>query len=176
MSYQMLSGLAGFGAVAMAFNADAVWADCLAGSSCKTGKEPTCGASKRCGQSIQAALNALGYGPLTVDGQIGTGTMAAIKRFSMDNGFGSLTWPTKPMVIKMGELLAAGEKPGPGPVVESHVVNGEFVPGAAPGGGMSTGMSTGLALGLGAIALVGVGALALMAKKKGGKASTTVRI
>lgn len=181
MSYLMLSGMGAiaFGAAVMEFNAEAVWADCLAGSSCKTGKESTCGASKRCGQQVQAALNALGYGPLTVDGQIGTGTIAALKRFSADNGFGTASWPTKPMLIKMEELLKAGEKPGPGPAVESHVVGGEIVPGAAPGGGiMGAGMSTGLALGLGAIALVGVGALAFFAKKKGGppSKSATVRI
>lgn len=180
MSYMMLSGfggiaLGGFGA-ASSFSAEAVWTDCLAGSSCKTGKEPTCGASKRCGQSVQAALNALGYGPLTVDGQIGPASMSAIKKYSLDNGFGALVWPTKAMLIKMEEQLSKGEKPGPGAAIDSHVVGGEFVPGSGPGGLVSTmGMSTGMMLGLGALALVGVGVLALIAKKKRGAPGGTTK-
>jgi peptidoglycan hydrolase-like protein with peptidoglycan-binding domain len=175
MSYMALTGYSGgccggFGA-SIDFNADAVWSDCLAGSAGNNA------AGKRCGQAIQAALNQLGYGPLTVDGQIGPATIAAIKRFAADNGFGNATWPTKPMLIKMQELLAAGEKPGPGAAVESHIVGGEVIPGSAPGTGVSkAGMGIGLALGIGAVALVGIGAIAIMSKKKGASKSTSTSI
>lgn len=172
MSYLMLSG---FGDVAPPiptggsgqvfgpdnFNAEAIWVDCLAGSGGNNA------AGKRCGQAVQMALNKLGYGPLVVDGQIGSGTIAAIKRFSADNGFGTATWPTKPMLIKMEELLKAGQKPGPGAAIDAHVVGGEVVPGSGSSSGLSTaGMGLGLALGIGAVALLGIGAIAVMAKKK----------
>jgi putative peptidoglycan binding protein len=177
MSYFMMSqamngfgGCCGFGAVASGgggiastFNADAIWNDCLQGA------PPTSNnaAGKRCGQAVQAALNQLGYGPLTVDGQIGSGTMAAIKRFSQDNGFGSANWPTHAMLLKMEELLKAGQTPGPNAPVETHKVGDEYVPGAGPGGGAAkAGLSTGMMIGIGALALLAVGGLAIMAKKK----------
>jgi len=114
------------------------------------------------------ALNKLGYGPIATDGQIGSGTIAALKSFGNDNGFANLTWPTEASIIKMQELIEAGEKPGPGAAVESHVVGGEVVPGATPGTSRA-GLSTGLMVGIGALVLVGIGALALTAKKKSGE-------
>lgn len=173
MSYYMIpshpamatGGLMGFGAFgATDFNPSLVWADCEAGASGNNA------AGKNCGMAIQMALNKLGYGPLTVDGQVGKNTIAALKQFGIDNGFGAITWPTKAAVIKMDELMRAGATPGPSAPIESHVVGGEVVPGAAPGSGVlaKAGITSGTALAIGAVALVGIGALALMAKKKKG--------
>ncbi len=157
-------GLRGFGAAGTDFNADAVWSDFLAGSSGNNA------AGKRATQSIQAALNQLGYGPLTLTGVIDSALQGALKKFSGDNGFGSANWPTKPMVVKMEELLRAGESPGPNEPVASHKVGDEFIPGVDPTTGKSglatAGMSTGMMIGIGALAVAGIGLLAVMAKKK----------
>lgn len=158
-----LLGMGAFGATD--FNASLIWADCLKGA------PPTKdnAASKRCGQAVQMALNELGYGPLTVDGELGTQSIAAIKKFSLDNGFGSQNWPTQAMLIKMGQLLAAGETPGPSTPIVHHVVDGQVIPGAAPGSGISIAgakMSTGTMVAIGAIGAVAIAAIAIMAKKK----------
>jgi peptidoglycan hydrolase-like protein with peptidoglycan-binding domain len=172
MSYYAMNGYGsvgccGLGAVGgSSFNAEAIWADCAIGQTNNA-------AGKRCGQAVQVALNALGYGPLDTDGAVGTKTMAAIRRFSGDNGFGTANWPTKAMLYKMEELLRAGQKPGPANAVEAHKVGDEWVPGADPKavgtGTAKAGMSTGLMVGIGAVALLAVGGLALMAKKKPGE-------
>ena len=168
MSYYMLSGLGrfamkGFGAID--FNASTVWSDWLAGAS------GNAAAGKRAASNIQAALNQLGYGPIGVDGAFGSGSLAAWARFANDNGTGDAKWPTQVGIDKMGEVVAAGGAPGGGPVVESHIVNGQFVPGPAPGAApigtpaAKAGM-TGTQIGLLVAALVVVGGLAVMAKKK----------
>lgn len=180
MSYYAMNGLGavgccGLGAVSgggggTSFSAEAIWPDCLSGSRGNNA------AGKRCGQAVQVALNALGYGPLATDGQIGPATMSALKRFSADNGFGSANWPTKAMLHKMEELLKAGQKPGSGEAIEAHKVGDEWVPGVDPktGAGVAkAGMSTGLMVGIGAVALLAVGGLALMAKKKSEPAKAT---
>lgn len=156
-----LLGMGAFGATD--FNASLIWSDCQKGAAGDNA------AGKRCGQAVQMALNELGYGPLVVDGQVGGGTQAAIKKFSLDNGFGSQNWPTQAMLIKMGQLLAAGETPGPSTPIVHHVVDGQVIPGAAPGSGISIAgakMSTGTMVAIGAIGAVAIAAIAIMAKKK----------
>lgn len=66
MSYYELGpqALQGFGA-SDSFSAGAAWSDCVSGG------QGNAAAGKRCGQAVQVALNALGYGPLVVDGQMG---------------------------------------------------------------------------------------------------------
>ncbi len=177
MSYNGLRGLGsyyamnGFGACcgggvgafgAIDFDAAQVWSNWTAGASGNNA------AGKTAAQNVQAALNQLGYGPITVDGQFGAGSLAAWKKFANANGV-EATWPDQAGILKLGEMVKSGGNPGGGTQVESHVVGGQFVPGPAAGQAAissKAAMSTGTMLGIGAIVLVGIGALAIVAKKK----------
>lgn len=161
MSYFGMQGLgavgccAGFGAID--FNGPSVAADWLAGGS----------RAAVAAKMIQAGLNQIGYGPLTVDGQFGAGSLSAWKRFASDNGVNA-SWPDQAGILKLGEQVAAGGNQGGGPLVESHISGGQFVPGAAPGAtpiGKAS-LSTGAMIGIGALAVAGVAFLAVAAKKK----------
>lgn len=167
MSYYMMDNalvpMSGFGMFygfgAIDFNAEAVWSDWVKGGA----------SANRAAKSIQAGLNQLGYGLLNVDGIFGPKSRAALKAFSLDNGFGSQDWPTKPILLKMAELIKTGTITGPSAPVESHIVGGEFVPGPAPGAkplSAKAGLTTGQMLGIGALVLVGIGALAVLSKPK----------
>jgi peptidoglycan hydrolase-like protein with peptidoglycan-binding domain len=138
------------------FDGAQVWSDFAAG-----GAQGTTAA-----QSIQAALNQLGYGPLTVDGQFGAASLAAWARFATDNGTGDGSWPSQVGVLKLGDAVAAGGDPGGGPIILQHVEDGQIVPGAAPGGATTASSLTGMQIGLlvGAVAIVG--ALVLVSKHK----------
>jgi peptidoglycan hydrolase-like protein with peptidoglycan-binding domain len=48
---------------------------------------------------IQTALNRIGYGPLPVDGNAGSETLDAIRRFELDNGM--------PVTGQVGDALVA---------------------------------------------------------------------
>lgn len=90
-------------------------------------------AGQKANKEIAAALNALGYGPIPVDGTISW--KGAYARFLSDHnltkgpGFGI----TRQALLAMKRDLEAGEKPGPAPPVEYEKVNGEHVP-KTPGG------------------------------------------
>ncbi len=141
------------------FNASSVWTDWVAGA------PPTNdnAAGARAAKAIQAGLNEIGYGPIAVDGQFGSGSIAAWNKFANANSVPT-DWPTQVGVTKLGEQIAAGGNQGGGTVSDYHIVNGQYVPGAAPGtskAGMSSTM-----IGIGIAALVGIGILAIVAKKK----------
>ena len=163
MSYYMLSGLG-----AIDFNADTVWSDFLHGASGDNA------AGKRATQTISAALNQLGYGLVPMGGDVGT-IGPYYKRFVQENGVtpspNGAGWPTQAGIIKLGEMVAAGGAPGGQPVVEFHQTpSGQFVSGQKPGtaaiGTAKAGM-TGMQMGLLAVAaIVLVGGLAVMSKKK----------
>lgn len=154
----LMQAAAGFGAID--FNGPAVWSAWKAGGA--SGAEAA--------RSIQAALNQLGYGPLTVDGQFGGGSLAAWKRFANANGTGDAAWPSQTGILKLGEMVAVGGNQGGGPIVESHIVAGQFVPGAAPGtspiGTSKAAMTSGEKIGLVVAGVAVVAALAIVAKKK----------
>jgi hypothetical protein len=158
--------LAAFGAT-FDFNAQSTWADWKSGASGNNA------AGARAAKNIQAGLNAIGYGPLTVDGQFGNSSFAAWNRFAREQG-ATENQITQAGLIKLQELTSAGDPVGGGQVVASHVVGGEFVSGAAPGSGSSK-ASMGMMLGVGALVLVGVGALALMSKKKTSTSPTAAK-
>jgi peptidoglycan hydrolase-like protein with peptidoglycan-binding domain len=164
MSYYAMEGLgaitqaaagvtwaaAGIGAID--FNAASVWSDWQAGGA----------SGATAAKYIQAALNQLGYGPLTVDGQFGSASLAAWARFANQNGTGDASWPTQVGIDKLGEAVVAGGTPGGGPAVESHIVGGQFVPGPAPGAGLSTGAM----IAIGVVAVAGVAGIAYAMKKR----------
>jgi hypothetical protein len=153
MSYYMLNGLG-----QVDFNAPAVWSDWQAGGAS--------GASAA--KLIQAALNQLGYGPLTVDGQFGSGSLAAWGRFANDNNTGDAAWPSQVGILKLGDAVTAGGTPGGGPAVLSHVEDGQIVPGASAGGGATKAGMSGMSVGLVVAGLAAVGALVYFSRKKGG--------
>ena len=160
-----LEGYDGFGAVS-SFNAAAVWADWVAGA-----KDNAAG--KRSADAIRAALGSLGYGPFTFGVPWTQSTDSEYGRFATENGVPKpaglpMWWPSKVGLIKLGERVAQGGTPGGGTPQLTHVVGGEVVPGGGPGGEPAKAdISTGLAIGIGAVALIGIGIIAVMAKKKG---------
>lgn len=164
MSYyqmQPMSGFAGLGCCGMGgidFNAGSVWSDWLAGAS------GNAAAGKRAAQSVQAALNQIGYGPLSVDGQFGKGSVSAWARFASDTGVGG-SWPTQAGIIKLGEQVNKGGDQGGGGVIESHVVAGQFVPGAASPLVAAAKFPGGM-LGVGALVIAGIIGIVVISKKQ----------
>lgn len=168
----------GFGAVS--FSADALWSDWLAGAGGNNA------AGKRAADTLRAALGQLGYGPVAVGGMFadsssgGALDKAAYGKFVSDNGVSPTPgmpayWPNKAGIIKLAELVKAGGNPGGGEVQEFHDAGGTIVAGAAPGAKplATASLSTGMMVGIAAAAVLGIGALALFAKKKGPGSSTS---
>jgi peptidoglycan hydrolase-like protein with peptidoglycan-binding domain len=56
-------------------------------------------------KKIQHALSELGYGPLTVDGLMGTNTAAALKRFELDRGL-PITGEANPQTLERLEMVS----------------------------------------------------------------------
>lgn len=155
-------GFAGFGAVT--FDAQQVWSDWQAGGT----------RGNNAASAIQAALNQIGYGPISVDGQFGAGSQAAWNKFAAANGVPG-TWPTEVGVLKLGDQVAQGGNQGGGTVVDYHIEDGKYVPGSAPGT-QKAGLGT---LGMiGIVALIAIGGAALLAKKKkqGTSSSTAMQL
>lgn len=156
--------MSGFGAAKDTFSPDAVMADIAITNTCwgpgGTGKASgACNAaSQRASNDIAVALNALGYGPIPVDGSLKW--QSAYNQFLSDHGLekGPGLGVTKQALLKMQQLLQQGKTPGPGEVVEHEKVGGEFVP-------VDKGIGrAGLALGL--LAVAAVGGIALVASRK----------
>lgn len=145
-------GLMGLGS--SDFNAPSVWSDWVAGSA------GNASAGKRAGQAIQNGLNSIGYGPIAVDGQFGSGSISAWNRFAVANGVPK-DWPTQAGVIKLGEQLDKGGNQGGGGVQVSHIVDGQYIPGAS-----ASSTRASMLMGLGIVAVIGIGIIAIAAKKK----------
>lgn len=158
----IFAGLAAFGAID--FNADLVWQDWLAGAG---GNQA---AGMRAANSIRAALAQLGYGTVSMSASWGTSQdKAAYSKFVSQQGVAPSPngswWPTKPGVLRLGQLVAAGGTPGGGPSIDYQVIDGEFV---QQGGPKGAGIPMWAALGA-----VGVAAFLIIRGKqrKGGEPS-----
>jgi hypothetical protein len=153
----------GFGMTPDEFNPAAVLADWKAGGL----------AGKRASNVIKAALDQLGYGPMSTSAG-GEFTQADYGRYNaMARATGT---PTQFFSMEgftaMRNLLSKGGTPGGGPPIVSVVTpdGGRIVGGAA--GAKLAGMSTGMKIGLAAAAAALIGAVAFAAKKrKGGGAA-----
>lgn len=179
MSYA-LARFGGFGAMglgAISFLADEVWSNWVAGGA----------SANLAADSIRAALSQIGYGPFQMGVAWGSGTDKAEYGRAVDEQGIPATpgmpkwWPNKGAMIKLEELVKAGDNVGGGPVTEYHIVDNKVVSGKSPAqiaaekkavasnknAGLSTaGMTTGAWVGIGVAALAVVGGLALLAKKK----------
>lgn len=85
-------------------------------------------AGQQANKEIAVALNALGYGPIAVDGSISW--QAAYSRFLADNGLtkGPGFGITNQALLTMKAQLDAGETPGPNTPTEYEKVGGEYIP------------------------------------------------
>lgn len=124
-------------------------------------------------KDVQAALNEIGYGPLVVDGQFGAGSVAAWTRFVNDNPPLTGTWPDQPGIDKLAEKLNQGGNQGGGGVILEHTDGGVIVSGADPNALFGGKLSRNAMIGIGAAVLLGIGALALMSKKKTSTTTST---
>jgi len=163
-----------YGLGAVEFNAGTVWQDWLAGAKGDNA------AGMRAANAIRAALSQLGFGATTMGVSWGSSQdKAAYGAFASKEGIPAppglpLWWPSQTGIIKLEELVKAGQTVGAQPVTEFHEVAGKMVPGPAPGVApvvarpavAKAGLTTGQMLGLGALALVAVGAIALLARRK----------
>ncbi len=174
---------AGFGALADTFNAQTVWADVQAGSACyeKPPRSTNIGACNVAGaratREIQAALNELGYGPIAVDGQWGSGTRSKWLRFLSDAKLppGPGEGISLQGLMHMERQLQGNKKPGPGEKIAFEKVNGEFVP--KEGGISVAGLSGGpLLLAAALVGVVGYGVYKTAKKRRGmgGKPTTAL--
>lgn len=140
-------------------------------AACKSAQSACNFAASRANKEIAAALNALGYGPIAVDGSLSW--QGAYSQFLADNGLtkGPGYGITRQALLTMKQQLEAGESPGPNEPTTYKKVNGEFVP--TNGGVGIAGMSTGTLV-LAAVAIGGLGYLAYQAgKKKKGRRSSS---
>jgi hypothetical protein len=154
----------GFGAIE--FDAATVWQDWYAGAPEGGGNNA---AGKRAAQKLQAALDQLGYGPLTVDGKWGKLSGTALQAFSRQfnttvNCGAGVCYPTQDAIAAIGVALGSGKTPGRAtPIVYDETSPGVYVErdvGAKP-------KMAGMAMaGVAALVVVAVGALVLGAKKK----------
>ncbi len=148
---------------------------------------PMCGGAK----NVQNALNDLGYGPLVVDGDIGSGTQRAMAAFCAARGIPKSTWPYAPFCAALKQALvekeaadaaaaqaaaaAAAQTQGGGGVDPQGLVQGgggAVDPGQAggavdPAAGSSSGLSTEtmVIIGVGAVVVLALGAM-LMSRGK----------
>jgi hypothetical protein len=168
-------GCSGFGATST-LNVSAVLADiatsdkCYGPSPVKGFSTGTCNAAAaRANKEIAVALNALGYGPMAVDGstswQSGYASFLAANGLVAGPGYGI----TAQALTLMNQQLVAGDKPGPGEVVGYKKVNGEYIPTGDKA--INVAGLSGTPLLLAALAVGGVGYLVYRAskKKKGGR-------
>jgi len=191
--HQVYAGYGAFGSVAQDFNANQVWADVQLGGSCYTpgnanytacqAEPQACGKCNYAGgkatNMIRAALNELGYGPLTM-GNVpwGEGNPgAAWKRFLSDHNMapGPGLGVSLDGLILMEKLLKEGAKPGPGAAQEYEKKNGTFIP--VTNGESKAGITSGTLL-LAALVVGGIGYAAYKVgqKKKGGGSSRAMTL
>lgn len=62
------------------------------------------------GKVLQQSLNQLGYGPIAVDGQVGSGTITAMKRFCAAYGVPPAAWPNAQICGAIKAALAEQEQ------------------------------------------------------------------
>jgi hypothetical protein len=150
-------------------------AGAMAGSTQCTAAQGRCNAAgQRANKEIAAALNALGYGPIPVDGTLGW--RGAYNAFLADHGLtkGPGFGITRQALLTMKSKLDQGEAPGPATPEKYKKVNGELIP---ENGDARAGISSGTLL-LAALVVGGIGYLAYKSgkKKKGGASSSRAMV
>jgi len=98
--------------------------------------KPLCGDAR----AVQGALRDQGYYKGSVDGILGSGSVTAIKNFSLANGLGSKSWPDAAFCQKLREkqnlaLNAEYERRNPPPPPEVGPGGGGDIIPAPPSGG-----------------------------------------
>jgi hypothetical protein len=168
------TGGCGFGAIE--FNSSEAWSNWVACSAAwQLGKKviPQC---KDAADLIRAALGQIGYGKLPMGTPWGPADQSAYKQFAADHNLAQTGgMPTKGGLDVIQESIENRKKPGPKPIVETHKVGREFVPGPAPGQqALSAGLGVGGIVAIGLVGLAVVGGIALVRKKKkGGRGGIT---
>lgn len=163
--------LEGFGSVSETFSAAGVWQDVQATYPCSASGVwvGSCNAAgARAVKAVQAGLNALGYGPIPVDGNVNSPWQGQWKQFLSQHGLtpGPGFGLSEQGLLLMEDLLKSGKTPGPNKPVDFKKVNGEYIP--MDKGGIGTASMGGILVG----ALI-VGAAYLLfkdrKKKRGGR-------
>lgn len=121
-------------------------------------------------RAVQAGLNALGYGPIPVNGAASSQTQSAWKRFLSDHklapgpGFGI----SQQGLILMEKLLKEGKTPGPGESIDYEIVGGEYIP---TGEGLSAAGLGGAGVLLAVLVVAGLGYATISSGKTRRRAS-----
>jgi hypothetical protein len=173
MSYYSMSG---FGALAafsgdVVFDAEAVWADQVAGAAGDNFK------GKRWAKVLQGALNDVGNYGLVVDGSWGPASGRAWSDFASKHNLTASKQPTSKadLIVLQGVIDPSSVgKPGGAKLTNVTTSGGEIVPTGKSAaaekekaaGAAKAGLSTGAMLGIAAVAVGGIALLAFMAKKK----------
>lgn len=176
-SYYEVPGISGFGSTAETFDAGSVWADVELGGSCYTNEGPKPGANLgacnaaggRATRAIQAALNELGYGPISVTGKWDGATGSKWRRFLSDMGLqpGPGLGVSQQGLMTMEKLLKEGKSPGPGKKIEYDKQGDQYIP-RDPGGMSAAGLGGGGML----LAVLVIGGLGYAAYQSGKKKKT----
>ena len=174
-SYYTLPGMSGFGSPADTFDAAAVWSDVQMGGSCYGADGPIKGANLgacnaaggRATRAIQAALNELGYGPLSVTGKWDGAVSGKWKRFLSDHGLqpGPGLGVSEQGLLLMEKLLKEGKTPGPNKPIVYDKQGDQYIPRDAGPGTATAGMGAGGLL-LGVLVIGGLGYAAYQSGKK----------
>jgi len=163
----------GFGGIE--FSGSKGWADQTACDAAWQATKTTVPQCKTWVNLMRAGLAQLGYGQLGQSVAWGAADIAAYKAWCAKNSMTPTTYPTKDGWTLMETQVNQGIVTGDQPPVEMVKSGDTFVPaGTVAGAGASKGVSP-FMLGLIAVGLIGVGAIAIAAKRrKGGTAATPV--
>jgi hypothetical protein len=159
------------------FNAATVWSDMQA---CNTAWQASQTTVPQCGtwtSAVRGALGTLGYGSLTMGVAWGAADIAAYKAWCRANGIAEGTYPTQSSLATMETQLSQGIVTGGETPIEYTESGGELVPASAVTGKPAVEGKKGFnvaALAIGAVALIGVAAIAIAAKRHGGSRATVV--
>jgi hypothetical protein len=174
-AYYEMPGMSGFGSTADTFSAGSVWADVQQGGSCYGASGPIEGANVgacnaaggRATRAIQAALNEMGYGPISVTGRWDGATGGKWRRFLSDHGLqpGPGLGVSEQGLLLMEKLLKEGKTPGPQDPVVYDKQGDQYIPRDSGPGSATAGLGTGGLL-LGALVIGGLGYAAYQSGKK----------
>jgi hypothetical protein len=163
---------------AFEFNAAAVWSDMQACNTAWQSSQTTVPQCKTWTNAVRGALGTLGYGALPMGGSWGSADIAAYKAWCRANSISEGTYPTQTALQVMETQLAQGiTTGGVTPIEYTETANGDLVPTtdvtkAGPPVAEGKKPFNVAALAIGAAALIGVAAIAIAAKRHGGR--TTV--
>jgi hypothetical protein len=150
------------------------WSDQLACDAAYKANKTTVPQCKTWVNLMRAGLAQCGYGQLGQNQSWGSADIAAYNNWCAKNSMTQTTYPTQDGWLLMEKQVAGGVVTGDKPPVQMEKQGETFVPaGTAAGAGATKGGLSPMMIGVIAVGVIGLGALAIAAKKRKGTAPVT---